>query len=279
MNFGIYALILLASFAAPLRAETISVAVASNFNTAMGAIAEAFEKESGHTVLRSSAASGKLYAQINHGAPFHVFFSADQTKPAALEKQALAVNGTRFTYALGTLVLWSRQEKLIDEHASVLRSLEFHHLALANPKLAPFGAAALDVLDNLGIVEKTRQRWVQGENIAQTFQFIMSGSAELGFVSRSQIMQPDGSGASTLFMGSAWQVPADLYQPIRQDAVLLRQGENSPAARALLAFVRSDQGRSIIARYGYELPVSSGSGDTPSIDAARTPQTRTARAK
>ncbi len=231
--------------------EAISVAVASNFTAPMKVIANTFEQLTGHAVRLSFGSSGKFYAQIRHGAPFMVFFSADQDKPAALEQDHLAVPGTRFTYAVGKLGLWSADPDLIDTRASILMDNRFNKLALANPRVAPYGMAAVEVLEFLELRERTEQKWVQGENIAQTYQFVRTGNADIGFVALSQIMK-DGN----LRQGSYWPVPEEAHLPIRQDVVLLRRGESSIAARALLDFVRGDQARAMIEAYGYGHPSS-----------------------
>lgn len=225
-----------------LRAEQLTVAVASNFAAPMREIAAAFERESGHGLRLAFGSSGKFYAQIQHGAPFDIFFSADRTKPQALEEAGLAVAGSRFTYAVGRLALWSRDAKLVRGGPQVLEEGGFNKLALANPRLAPYGAAAVQVLRNLGLEEVTKPHWVRGENIAQTYQFVASGNAALGFVALSQI---SGGG------GSAWIVPGNLHDPIRQDAVLLKRGAKSAAARALLRFVRGARAAAIIESYSY----------------------------
>lgn len=237
---------LICCFSQGAFAEQIKVAVASNFAAAMNDIVAEFEQHSGHKVLLSFGSSGKFYAQIKNGAPFHVFFSADQAKPAALEKAGLVVADSRFTYASGTLALWSRKIDLTDRGSTIMRGGKFNKLALANPRLAPYGQAAVEVLENLQLKEITQDKWVQGENIAQTWQFVSTGNADIGFVALSQIMSE-----GKIVEGSAWIVPPPLHSPIDQDAVLLRKGENSEAARALLEFVRSDQSREIIEAYGY----------------------------
>lgn len=232
-----------------VKAEQISAAVASNFTAAMRGIVSEFEKISGHHVLLSFASSGGFYAQINHGAPFDVFFSADQIKPAALERAGLAVAGSRFTYAIGTLALWSATPGLIDAEASVLQRGDFRKLALANPRLAPYGAAAVQVLENLQLKQSTEAKWVLGENIVQTWQFVSTGNADIGFVALAQII-----GTGNEERGSHWLVPQKLYTPIRQDAVLLRRAEKSRAARELLQFVRGEQAAAISAGFGYRSP-------------------------
>jgi len=228
------------------HADTVSVAVAANFTAPMQKIAAAFEVDTGHKAELSFGATGKFYAQITHGAPFQVLLSADDTTPARLEREGKAVAHSRFTYAIGTLVLWSAQPGTVDAKGDVLKSGDFKHLAIANPKLAPYGAAALQVMEKLGVAKALQPRLVQGENIAQTFQFVSTGNAQLGFVALSQVMA-DGKIRS----GSAWQVPASLHEPIRQDAVLLMPGKDSAAAAALLTYLRGDKARAIIQSYGY----------------------------
>lgn len=227
-------------------AETMTIAVASNFITAMEEIVPLFEAESGHEVQVSYGSSGRIYAQIKNGAPFDVFLSADQEKPAALEAEGQAVAGSRYTYARGALVLWSKQTDMALEQAEVLREGSYNKLALANPRLAPYGAAALEVLDNLGLQEATRDKRVLGENITQAYQFVDTGNAELGFVALSQLM---ASGA--LESGSSWIIPPTLYTPIRQDLVLLKRAEGKAAVQAFLEFLQSTQAKSVIVRLGY----------------------------
>ncbi|GGX48847.1 molybdate-binding periplasmic protein ModA [Saccharospirillum salsuginis] len=233
------------------HADTLTVAVASNFTAPMNDIAAAFEQATGHTVQLAFGSSGKFFAQIRNGAPFEVFFSADQAKPRALEEQGSIVPGSRFTYAVGALALWSSREDVPVDNAEVLRRGNFNKLALANLRLAPYGAAAVEVLDALELTEATRPHWVQGENIAQTYQFVRTGNAAVGFVALSQVMS-DGA----VRHGSAWIVPGHLHPPIRQDVVLLPRGEGNEAARAFLDYVRGESARAIIESYGYTVPAS-----------------------
>jgi len=233
-------LALLSSFA---RADDIHVAVAANFTAPLQELSELFARQSGHRVVASTGSSGKFYAQIRNGAPFDVLLSADDETPRRLEAEKAAVAGTQFTYALGRLVLWSAAGGLVDERGEVLRTQRFRKLAIANPKLAPYGLAAQQAMTRLGVWDAARGRLVQGENIAQTFQFVASGNAELGFVALSQLAGER--------KGSRWLVPSELHAPIRQDAVLLKQG---PAGRAFLEFLRSAPARERIRAYGYELP-------------------------
>lgn len=232
--------------AATARSGEVSVAVASNFATAMSDLAAPFERETGHRLLLSYGASGKLYAQIRNGTPFQVFLSADDEKPIQLEKDGAAVPGSRFTYAIGTLVLWSPQPGYVDDEGAVLASGRFRRLALANPRLAPYGEAAMEVLRQRRLAERLQPNFVMGENIAQTHQFVASGNAELAFLALSQVWR-DGR----LSGGSAWIVPQSLHAPIRQDALLLLPGRDQPAAQALLTFLRSDRARAIMRAHGY----------------------------
>ena len=229
-----------------LRAGEVNVAVASNFAGPMKQLAAVFEQETANRVLISYGSSGKFVAQIKHGAPFHVFLSADQAKPARLVEEGLALGETRFTYAVGSLVLWSPEADMIDERATRLHRGDFTRIALANPKLAPYGAAAVDVLQNLGLERATRARWVMGENIAQTFQFVSSGNASLGFVALSQITDQRRRG-----QGSLWIIPPELYQPIRQDAVLLQRGAHNQVAVAFMTFLAGEVAGRIIEAHGY----------------------------
>lgn len=232
----------------PAQAELTSVAVASNFAPVMPVLAARFERETGHRLSVALGASGRLYAQIRNGAPFQVFLSADDDKPAQLEKADAAVPGSRFTYAIGALVLWSPKVAAVDAEGQVLARGGFEKLALANPRLAPYGEAAVQVLRALGLHERLQPRFVLGENIAQTYQFAASGNAELAFVALSQVWQ-DGR----LRAGSAWIVPPQLHRPIRQDAVLLLAGRGQPAAEAFMAFLKSAPARAIIQAHGYRL--------------------------
>ncbi len=230
-------------------ADEVRVAVAANFTAPMQKIAEAFARDTGHRAVLAFGATGKFYAQINNGAPFDVLLAADEQTPQRLEDEGQGVTGSRFTYAVGSLVLWSAREGYVDAQGRVLADGDFRHLALANPKTAPYGAAALQTLEKLGLRERLQPRFVQGENIAQTHQFVASGNAELGFIALSQVIE-DGR----IARGSAWRMPADQHQPIRQDALLLQRGEHNPAARALLDYLRSASAVALIRAYGYEVP-------------------------
>jgi molybdate transport system substrate-binding protein len=241
-----YALLLLFLAQPSARAGEVNVAVAANFTAPMQKIAAGFEKDTGHKALLSFGSSGKFYAQIKNGAPFHVFLSADDEKPAKLEQEGMTLPGSRFTYAIGTLVLWSAKPGYVDARGDVLKKGTFQHLALANPKLAPYGAASVEVLNGLGLYSALAPKFVEGENVAQTYQFIVTGNAELGFVALSQVMK-DGKIAD----GSAWIIPADLHTPIRQDAVILATGKGNPAALALMKYLKQGKARAIIKACGY----------------------------
>lgn len=228
------------------HAAEVSVAVAANFTIPMQKLAAAFENETGHKAVLSFGSTGKFYAQIKNGAPFQVLLAADDETPARLEREGLAVAGTRFTYAIGKLVLWSKQPGFVDNKGEVLRNGIFKHIAVADPKLAPYGAAAMETLGKLGLLQNLQARIVQGENIGQTYQFVATGNAELGFVALSQVMS-DGR----ITEGSAWVVPENLHAPIRQDAIVLATGKGNPAAAALAAYLRGDKARAIIRSFGY----------------------------
>lgn len=230
------------------RAAEVKVAVAANFTAPMQKIAAAFAQDTGHQAKLTFGATGKFYAQIKNGAPFELLLSADDETPALLERESQAVAGTRFTYAIGRLVLWSRQPGFVDDAGTVLRNGTFKHLALANPKLAPYGAAAVEVLNGLGLAATLSPKFVQGENIAQTYQFAATGNAELGFVALSQVWA-DGR----LKEGSAWVVPVRLHTPMRQDAIVLKPGQDQPAATALMNYLRGEKARAIIRSFGYDL--------------------------
>jgi molybdate transport system substrate-binding protein len=227
-------------------AGEVRVAVAANFAGPMERVGAGFSAATGHLLKLTPGATGKFYSQIVAGAPFDVLVSADDETPARLVAEGLAVAGSSFTYATGRLVLWSAQPGLVDEQGAVLGSDRFRRVAIANPKLAPYGRAAMEVLHSRGLAQALAPRLVTGESIAQAYQFVFTGNAELGFVALSQVALP-GKPAS----GSSWVVPVSLHSPIRQDAVLLKAGENNPAATALLAWLRSDAARSVIQSYGY----------------------------
>jgi molybdate transport system substrate-binding protein len=230
------------------HAGEVQVAVAANFAGPMEKLAEQFQKDTGHKAVVASGATGKFYAQIRNGAPFEVLLSADDETPARLEAEGQVVAKSRFTYAVGRLVLWSAKANYVDATGAVLKTGAFTHLAIANPKTAPYGAAAVAVIDKLGLTARLQPRLVQGENIAQAFQFASTGNAELGFVAQAQVWR-DGKFTA----GSGWIVPATMHAPIRQDAALLTRGAKNPAAQALLDYLRSDKAKALIRAYGYEV--------------------------
>ncbi len=245
------------TFSLNARSDVVTVAVASNFTFPMKEIATAFEGESLHKVRLAFGSSGKLYAQIKHGAPYQLFLSADQLKPLVLEKEGLALPNSRFTYAEGRLALWSKKPNLVNQSSTYLKSNQFNKVAMANPKLAPYGVAARNVLDHLSSNEGLDNqavlgKTVMGENIAQTYQFVSTGNADIGFVSLSQIMSK-----GQLKQGSAWIIPKHFYQPIKQDAVLLRKAENNQAAKALYEYMRTQPALDIIKSYGYDTEAGS----------------------
>tara|TARA_R110002167_G_scaffold42935_14_gene130070 strand:+ start:15201 stop:15977 length:777 start_codon:yes stop_codon:yes gene_type:complete len=228
-------------------AEPLTLAVASNFNLAMQHLVTEYEAMHKTPLQVSFASSGKLYAQIVNGAPFDIFLSADQTKPQALIDRQLAVASSRFTYAYGSLALWSAKPELVDSQGQVLHSNTYIKLAFANPKLAPYGVAAMDVLAQLGLLVATQQRWVQGENISQTYQFVATQNADLGFVALSQIMYK-----GQLSSGSAWVVPTTLYAPIKQDALILNRSAHKAIASEFMAFLQSPEALAILQNFGYQ---------------------------
>jgi molybdate transport system substrate-binding protein len=238
-------LIGLALISTQLSAQEVKIAVAANFTDATREIAPLFEKATGHTTRISFGSTGKLYSQIEHGAPFEVFLAADTKRPIKAEKAGLAVPGTRFIYARGKLVLWSVKPDLFDSAEAFLHNGAFAHIALANPKTAPYGLAAKQVMQHIGVLDQLTPKLVQGDSIAQTFQFVSTGNAEAGFVALAQIKGWKGDA------GTLWEIPADYYTPIDQAAVLLKKGASNPAAAAYLKFLKSDAARAVIERYGY----------------------------
>ena len=230
------------------QAAQVNVAVAANFTAPMQKIAAQFEKATGHKAILSFGSTGKFYAQIQHGAPFQVLLSADDTTPARLEQEGLGVKGSRFTYAIGKLVLWSKRANVVDDKGEVLKSGTFDRLALADPKLAPYGAAAIQTMTKMGLLAQLTPKFVRGENISQTFQFIATENAQLGFVALSQVYV-DGK----ITEGSAWLVPANLYAPIRQDAIMLSNGQDNAAAMALDNYLKGEQAQAVIRSCGYDL--------------------------
>ncbi|MCP8348379.1 molybdate ABC transporter substrate-binding protein [Pseudomonas sp. FBF18] len=229
-------------------ADEVQVAVAANFTAPIQAIAKDFEKDTGHKLVASFGATGQFYAQIKNGAPFEVFLSADDTTPEKLENEGETVKGSRFTYAIGTLALWSPKAGYVDDKGEVLKKNDYKHLSIANPKAAPYGLAATQVLAKLNLAEATKGKLVEGQNITQAFQFVSTGNAELGFVALSQIYK-DGKVSN----GSAWIVPANLHDPIKQDAVILNKGKDNAAAKALVDYLKGPKAAEVIKSFGYEL--------------------------
>ena len=229
-------------------ADEVQVAVAANFTAPMKIIAAQFEKDTGHKVQASYGATGKFYAQIQNGAPFDILLAADDETPARLDKENATVANSRFTYAIGKLVLWSPQAGMVDDKGDVLKAGKFDHLSVANPKLAPYGLAAQEALQKLNLFTTLQPKFVTGENIGQTYQFVASGAAPLGFVAMSQVYEDN-----KLKSGSAWVVPPMLYSPIRQDAVVLTKGGNKAAVTAFIAYLKGDKAKTVIRSYGYDL--------------------------
>jgi len=236
----------LAALSFSTQADTVSVAVAANFTKPMKVIAEQFYEATGHRARLSFGSSGVLYAQVRNGAPFDLFLSADQRKPATLEQQGLAVAGSRFTYAVGRLALWSANPDLIKGNADILHADQFNKLAVANPALAPYGSAARQVLAQLNLTQQTKPKLVMGQNIAQTYQFVASGNAQVGLVALSQVAKNN-----VITSGSGWIIPASFHTSIHQGAVLLDRAKNNAAAKALLKFLGSDKTQATIRSFGY----------------------------
>ena len=243
------ALMLLAAVVSvPAFADEVQVAVAANFTAPMKVIAAQFEQETGHKVLASYGATGKFYAQIQNGAPFDILLAADDETPAKLDKENATVPTSRFTYAIGKLVLWSAKAGLVDAKGDVLKSGKFDHIAVANPKLAPYGLAAQETLQKLNLFTPLQPKFVTGDNIGQTYQFVASAAAPLGFVAMSQVYEDN-----KLKSGSAWVVPSTMYSPIRQDAVVLTKGANKAAVTAFIGYLKGDKAKAVIRSYGYDL--------------------------
>lgn len=239
---------LLALLAAPqvALAGQVRVAVAANVLEPAQVLAAAFKAKTGNTVELSPGSTGQLYVQLSHGAPYEVFLSADAEHPALAEAAGLAVPGSRFTYGVGRLVLYSAKPSLVDAKGSVLSTGGFSKLAIADPTTAPYGLAAVQTLKKLRAYDRVRPALVQGASIGQTFQFVETGAADLGFVALSQVIKRPG--------GSRWLVPASNHAPLVQQAVLMKIGQSDPAAKAFMAFLKSKQARVILADYGYQAP-------------------------
>ena len=243
---GVFAAALLLALPGAAAAEEIKVAVASSFKRPVQVIALGFERRTGHTVTIVSGATGKLYSQIKNGAPFDAFLAADTDRPQRLAREGLVAAGEPFTYAMGRLVLWSSRDGFVDDGGVVLTQGEFDRLAVANPNTAPYGRAAREVLDAMGMWETVQASIVTGQNVGQTYQFIKTGNADLGFVAYSQVLR-----RGSAVPGSYWQVPPAFHEPIAQQAVLLSDSE---AARSFLGFLRTETVRQVIREYGFEVP-------------------------
>jgi molybdate transport system substrate-binding protein len=233
------------AFGAPAMAADTQVAVAANFTEPAKEIATAFKAATGHNAILSFGSSGQFYAQMARGAPFEVFLSADADRPKKAEQDGLGVTGTRFTYAIGRLVLYSKTPGLVDDNGAVLKSGKFQKLSIADPVAAPYGVAAVATMNKLGVYNSVKPKIVMGTSITQAYQFVETGAAELGFVAYSQVINIPG--------GSRWLVPATLHAPIDQQAILLYTGQNSVAAKAFLTFLKSPASLAIIKKYGYEV--------------------------
>ncbi|MFP8780666.1 molybdate ABC transporter substrate-binding protein [Hydrogenophaga sp. RWCD_12] len=242
------ALLFIALTHGAVSAAEAQVAVAANFAEPIKAIAAVLQKTTGHTLKISTGASGAFYTQIRNGAPFDVFLSADNERPELLEKDGLAQPGTRFTYATGKLVLWSVDAKRVDAKGEVLKSSKLGKVAYANPKTAPYGAAAVQVMARLGLTPSLTPKLVQGESIGQTYSFVKTGNADVGFVALPQVLE-----GGRLKEGSVWMIPQTHYEPIRQDAVILKKGAANEAAQALVKLLQSHNTKDLIRSYGYEL--------------------------
>jgi len=239
--------LLLFIFVGACSAQEVQVAVAANFAAPMKEIARGFEISSGYKAALSVGATGKFYAQIKNAAPFDILLAADQVTATRLAEEQLANAKTQFTYAVGKLVLWSATPGFVDAQGAVLKSGHFKHIAIASPLQAPYGEAAIQTLKSLNLSEKIAASIVTGESIGQTFAFVATGNAELGFVALSQV-----SNNGQLQSGSAWIVPQNLYSPLRQDAILLKHGQDNPAALALLVYLKSDAAKKIMRSFGYD---------------------------
>ena len=229
-----------------VHAAEVTVAVAANFTAPMKVIAQEFQRETGHQLRMSFGSTGQFYAQIKHGAPFSILLAADERTPEKIEQDGWGVPGSRFTYAVGKLALWSRTPGLVDGDGAILKSAAIDNIAIANPKLAPYGAAAMEVIHKLGLSDALSSKIVEGSSIGQAFQFVASGNAAIGFVALSQVYEN-----GQIKQGSAWIVPAGMYQPIRQDAILLKTGLGNPAAEALMTYLQENQARSVMRLFGY----------------------------
>ena len=251
MRFNLRRLLTLTAalaLSAAAQAEVVQIAVAANFTAPARALAEIFARTTGHEAKLSFGATGAFYTQIKNGAPFDILLAADDERPIRLETEGDTVPCSRFTYAIGQLVLWSAKPGLVDGEGAVLKGGNFNKIAIANPKLAPYGAAAVETMDKLGLAAALTPKLVTGESIGQTYNFIATGNAELGFVALAQVL--DGG---KLKSGSMWVVPAKYHAPIIQDAVILKRAAANPAAKAWMALMRSPNTQDFIRSYGYEV--------------------------
>ena len=235
------------ALSAAAQAEVVQIAVAANFTAPARALAEIFARTTGHEAKLSFGATGAFYTQIKNGAPFDILLAADDERPIRLEKEGDTVPGSRFTYAIGQLVLWSAKPGLVDDEGAVLKHGQFGKIAIANPKNAPYGAAAVEAMEKLGLAATLQPKLVTGESIGQTFNFIATGNAELGFVALAQVLE-----GGKLKSGSMWVVPAQYHAPIIQDAVILNRAASNPAAKAWMELLKTPQSKALIRSYGYE---------------------------
>jgi molybdate transport system substrate-binding protein len=241
----LFALVAAVAFAGQALAAEVKVAVAANFTEPAKEIAARFKAKTGHDATLSFGSSGQFYTQIANGAPFEVLLSADRERPEKAEAEGLGVGGSRFTYAIGRLVLYSKTPGLVDGKGAVLKSGKFQKIAIADPKTAPYGVAAVETMKKLGVYDALTPKLVQGTSITQTYQFVDTGAAELGFLALSQVIAVKG--------GSRWVVPAANHTAIDQQAVLLKTGAANPAATAFMAFLKGAEAKAIIRKYGYEV--------------------------
>jgi molybdate transport system substrate-binding protein len=235
--------------AANAQAAEIKVAVASNFANVLKEIAVEFQKDTGHQLAITPGATGKFYAQISNGAPFDVFLSADDETPRKLAQEGKAIAASQFTYAIGRLALWSPNPEMVDKNADILKTDKFKFIAIANAKVAPYGRAAVQTMQKLGVLSAIEPRVVQGESITQTHQFVTTGNAQLGFIALSQVWENN-----RIKSGAGWIIPEEMHEQLRQDVVLLNPGKESSAANALVNYLKSDKAKKLIERYGYKLP-------------------------
>ena len=241
--------LLLLWFASPLlHAGEVKIAVAANFLNTLHTLAPVFEQQSGHRLRVSAGSTGKLYTQLHHGAPYDVFLAADDKHPALLEKEGLVMPGRRITYAVGRLVVWSGRSMPLQEGAQIFQRPDIRHIAIANPATAPYGRAAYQALNTMGLWHTLKPRIVQGDDVGQVFQFVASANAQLGFLALAQVFNPKNT-----FSRDYWQVPEELYDPIVQDMVLLKKAENNSAAHAFVAFMQTAQARTLIQQAGYKV--------------------------